>query len=127
MQDPVTRNRDSVFMMTANDIEKAMSGTRHRPYNIEARLRMADAYQEQGYPDLALGEAYLGLLLIDEVRDESGEWHDDALEDMRRAAHADVNLDQTTEDPTVDEDDADEEFSLTIAESHWLQQQEIKV
>lgn len=32
-----------------------------------------------GYPDLAAGEAYLSLLLIDEIGDESAEWHEQTV------------------------------------------------
>ena len=32
-----------------------------------------------GYPDLAAGEAYLSLLLLDEIGDESAEWHEQAV------------------------------------------------
>jgi hypothetical protein len=32
-----------------------------------------------GYPDLAAGEAYLSLLLLDEIEDESAEWHEQAV------------------------------------------------
>lgn len=86
---------------------------------------MADAYQEQGYPDLALGDAYLALLLLDEVRDESGEWHEDALEDMRRSILAEDEEAHSAEHQ-LDEAE-DEEFTLTPAEADWLQKQEIKV
>lgn len=45
---------------------------------------MAKAYRSLGYPDLAIGDAYKALLLVDEVAEE-GEYHDEALE----AANAD--------------------------------------
>ena len=45
---------------------------------------MARAYRNLGYPDLAIGDAYKALLLVDEVAEE-GEYHDEALE----AANAD--------------------------------------
>jgi len=36
-----------------------------------------------GYPDLAAGEAYLSLLLLDEIEDESAEWHEQAVHAAR--------------------------------------------
>jgi hypothetical protein len=51
-----------------------------RPYSIEARLTLARQYAALGYPDLSAGEAYMALLLIDEVRDDSGEYHEEAFE-----------------------------------------------
>jgi hypothetical protein len=45
---------------------------------------LANAYRGLGYPDLAIGDAYKALLLVDEVAEE-GEYHDEALE----AANAD--------------------------------------
>jgi hypothetical protein len=53
--------------------------TSHRPYSITHRLNIAQAYKELGYPDLAAGDAYKALLLIDEVLEE-GEFHDEAQE-----------------------------------------------
>jgi hypothetical protein len=53
--------------------------TPDRPYSISHRLELAKAYKSLGYPDLAAGDAYKALLLIDEVVEE-GEYHEDALE-----------------------------------------------
>lgn len=48
------------------------------------RINLAKAYKSLGYPDLAVGDAYKALLLVDEVAEE-GEYHEEALE----AANAD--------------------------------------
>ncbi|KAH7052246.1 hypothetical protein B0J12DRAFT_68283 [Macrophomina phaseolina] len=53
-----------------------------RPYNISLRLEVAELYRALAFPDLAAGEAYRALLLVDEVLDESGEYHEQALEDI---------------------------------------------
>jgi hypothetical protein len=53
--------------------------TPERPYSIKHRLDLAKAYKRLGYPDLAVGDAYKALLLIDEVVEE-GEYHEEALE-----------------------------------------------
>ncbi|MCJ1287772.1 hypothetical protein MMC26_007124 [Xylographa opegraphella] len=50
------------------------------PYDAKAYLNRADLYQYLGFPDLAAGDAYKALLLADEATDESGEYHDAALE-----------------------------------------------
>lgn len=56
-----------------------------QPYSVVLRLRLAIAYKQLGYPDLAAGDAYKALLLVDEVVEE-GEYHEDAL----TAAKADI-------------------------------------
>ena len=43
------------------------------------RLNLGRHYLHTGYPDLAAGEAYLSLLLLDEIEDESAEWHEQAV------------------------------------------------
>jgi hypothetical protein len=55
----------------------------NEPYSIPVRLEVASAYQNLGYPDLALGEAYKVLLLADEILDE-GEYHAEALNSAKR-------------------------------------------
>ncbi|CAO2657515.1 Nn.00g036410.m01.CDS01 [Neocucurbitaria sp. VM-36] len=59
------------------------------PYSVVHRLKLAKAYKSLGYPDLAVGDAYKALLLIDEVAEE-GEYHDEAL----AAAEADFLADR---------------------------------
>jgi hypothetical protein len=50
------------------------------PYSIIHRLDLSNSYAALRYPDLAAGEAYLALLLCDEILDESGEYHEQAKE-----------------------------------------------
>ncbi|KAH8673838.1 putative MYND domain protein [Xylariales sp. PMI_506] len=50
------------------------------PYDFILYLSRAAVYADLGYPDLAVGDAYRALLLTDEVRDESGEYHELAQE-----------------------------------------------
>ncbi|KAG9240004.1 hypothetical protein BJ878DRAFT_528842 [Calycina marina] len=50
------------------------------PYDFITYLERATCHSELGYPDLAAGDAYRALLLIDEVRDEGFEYHYRALE-----------------------------------------------
>ncbi|OMP82493.1 hypothetical protein BK809_0006803 [Diplodia seriata] len=51
-----------------------------QPYSILLRLQVAELYRALAFPDLAAAEAYRALLLVDEVLDESGEYHEQALE-----------------------------------------------
>lgn len=62
------------------DIVGLQNGVSLRPYSISARLDLARAYKENEYPDLAAGEAYIALLLVDESLGHSGEFEDEAVE-----------------------------------------------
>lgn len=53
------------------------------PYNPEFYLDRARCHEELGFADLAAGDAYKALLLTDEVRDESGEYHEQAIEALK--------------------------------------------
>ncbi|KAI0128823.1 hypothetical protein BJ170DRAFT_347637 [Xylariales sp. AK1849] len=54
------------------------------PYDFLIYLTRAVVYADLGYPDLAAGDAYRALLLTDEVRDESFEYHAQAVEALRK-------------------------------------------
>lgn len=99
-----------------------------QPYSILSRLSVALAYKHLGYPDLAIGDAYKALLLVDEVSEE-GEFHDEALS----AAEEDVALFQSSalaktarlefpslkldDIPAGDEEDEDE--AVSYAKKSW--------
>jgi len=53
------------------------------PYDLLVYLDRAIVHSDLGYPDLAAGDAYRALLLVDEVRNENFEYHDQALEALR--------------------------------------------
>lgn len=53
------------------------------PYDLGLYLKRAITYEHLGFSDLAAGDAYRALLLIDEVQDGSGEYHPYALEALR--------------------------------------------
>ncbi|KAJ8116596.1 hypothetical protein OPT61_g2001 [Boeremia exigua] len=74
--------------------------TPEQPYSIVHRINLAKAYKSLGYPDLAAGDAYKALLLVDEVAEE-GEYHDEALE----AANIDY-LSESAASLTIDSADA---------------------
>jgi len=74
----------------ANYSPDFVSAVLQSPYSISTRLALANHYIDLGYPDLAVGEAYLALLLIDEYEDEIGEWHDNVV----HALESDVGLEK---------------------------------
>ena len=55
------------------------------PYSPYLYLERATCHQDLGYPDLAAGDAYKALLLIDDALDESVEYHEQALEAVNKA------------------------------------------
>ena len=60
-------------------IISAQSLISQHPYSITSRLRLAKAYQNHDHPDLAVGEAYIALLLVDEcLGDAGGEFEEEA-------------------------------------------------
>ncbi|KAI1469352.1 uncharacterized protein F4812DRAFT_457891 [Daldinia caldariorum] len=56
------------------------------PYDLVLYLRRALVYSDLAYPDLAAGDAYRALLLTDEVRDDSFEYHTQAFEALENHA-----------------------------------------
>ncbi len=56
------------------------------PYHCDPYIQRAVCYEKLGYPDLAAGDAYRALLLTDEILDESGEWHELAIEALESSA-----------------------------------------
>ncbi|KAI4865894.1 hypothetical protein F4820DRAFT_418961 [Hypoxylon rubiginosum] len=61
-----------------------------RPYDLVLYIQRALIHADLAYPDLAAGDAYRALLLTDEVRDESFEYHQQALEAL--TAYVDDSL-----------------------------------
>ncbi|KAJ4332745.1 hypothetical protein N0V87_008171 [Didymella glomerata] len=90
-----------------NELIALHQQTPEQPYSIVHRLKLAKAYRDLGYPDLAIGDAYKALLLVDEVAEE-GEYHEEAVE----AANADylsekvagLNID-AGDDATTEQDE----------------------
>lgn len=69
--------------MDINQDEKVCDVQRivaREPYSITVRLQLARLYEGLGYADLATGEAYMAILLLDELSDESGEYHERVVE-----------------------------------------------
>ena len=78
-------------MKKNDDIYQFQTHVLAAPYRIDYRLNLAQAYGQSQYPDLAAGEAYLALLLIDEARDESGEYHEYTSTATKHAILADYS------------------------------------
>ncbi|KAF2691805.1 hypothetical protein K458DRAFT_325445 [Lentithecium fluviatile CBS 122367] len=68
-----------MFRRQLDELLELQQRTLDRPYSVLHRLKLAKAYQDLGYPDLAVGDAYKALILIDEVVEE-GEYHEQAVE-----------------------------------------------
>ena len=66
-------------MANADTVMLLQSSILMKPYNIGYRLNLAEAYKQCQYPDLAAGEAYIALLLIDEASDESSDYFEDTI------------------------------------------------
>jgi hypothetical protein len=50
------------------------------PYSVVKRINLAVHFAVQNYSDLASGEAYMAILLCDELEDDCAEFHDQVLE-----------------------------------------------
>ncbi|KAF2632847.1 hypothetical protein BU25DRAFT_84490 [Macroventuria anomochaeta] len=99
-----------------NELVALQQQTPEQPYSIAHRLKLAKAYRSLGYPDLAVGDAYKALLLVDEVAEE-GEYHDEALE----AANADYlseGVAGLTINSAADARSKEEDNVLTWAQKH---------
>jgi hypothetical protein len=112
-------------MKKKNDVREKLTSqlvafqqaTTEEPYSILCRLRLAKAYQALGYPDLAAGDAYKALILVDEVVDQ-GEYHDEALDaartDVISERMTNLDLDDETKTSSLQDDEI-----LTWAQTHW--------
>lgn len=64
----------------------------HSPYDLILYLERAVVYSNLGYPDLAAGDAYRALLLTDEVRNDGFEYHQEAVDSLRRYSSTPADL-----------------------------------
>lgn len=69
------------------DLETCRDQVADYPYDPLRRFFLADCYEHLGYPDLAVGEMYKALLLIDEILDECGEYSEEAFNSIARLFH----------------------------------------
>lgn len=62
-----------------NALHELFSFITEHPYSVDLYSRIARAYENVGYPDLAAGAAYKALLLLDNLGDEDNEFYDVAF------------------------------------------------
>ncbi|KAI4139769.1 MAG: hypothetical protein LQ341_004088 [Variospora aurantia] len=67
------------------------------PYSYFIYLKRAQCYGDLGYPDLGAGDAYRALLLIDEISDDSGEYHEQAVETLQNHLARGSSIEGNTE------------------------------
>ena len=91
--------------------------TPDEPYNILHRLKLAKAYKQLGYPDLAAGDAYKALILVDEIVDE-GEYYDEALE-AARTDFVSEKMDIRTIDTEKEVASTHDDEVVTWAQTRW--------
>ena len=80
MSQTLSMSNSEILGLRLHELEVLQSLLPTNPYCIDLRIKLARSYQLLGYPDLAAGESYKALLLTDEVVDEAGEYHENALE-----------------------------------------------
>ncbi|KAI9798071.1 MAG: hypothetical protein M1833_004968 [Piccolia ochrophora] len=66
------------------------------PYDLFHYLSRSNVYSDLEYHDLAAGDAYKALLLTDEIQEDSGEYHEEALESFHY--HQDTDYDSSPGD-----------------------------
>lgn len=54
------------------------------PYSVALYLQRSQTYRSLGFPDLSVFDAYKALLLIDEIKDEAGEYHEQSCTSLCR-------------------------------------------
>jgi hypothetical protein len=63
-----------------NGVQTLLRAVEENPYSPDTRLKLALKYAALKYPDLAVGEAYMALLLCDEIYEDDSEFHVEAFE-----------------------------------------------
>ncbi|KAL9023270.1 MAG: hypothetical protein Q9196_007305, partial [Gyalolechia fulgens] len=71
------------------------------PYSFVTYSERAQCHEELGYPDLAIGDAYRMLLLIDEISDVSGEYHEEASDALREDFGDGDSTDEEDDNPFI--------------------------
>lgn len=74
-----TSEDDAEYSVLLDRREQLTDLLAESPYDLIRHVERAVVYSNLGYPDLAAGDAYRALLLTDEVRNESFEYHDQAV------------------------------------------------
>lgn len=95
------------------------------PYNIPLRTQLMFKYEEAGYHDLAAGEAYRAILLYDELADDSGEFHEEAIIIARRVVENIIRERPSKASPEeallgLSVDSLDDQAVINYARQTWL-------
>lgn len=65
---------------TTEILDQLQNKLSNEPYSLALHIRLSHELKDLGYPDFAAGYAYKALLLIDEILEDSGEYHEQALD-----------------------------------------------
>src|ERR1700712_80209 len=93
-------------------IHVLLRAVEENPYSPNTRLKLALQYASFNYPDLAAGEAYMALLLCDEIYDHGAEFHEEAFE--AASGDADTTPEDKLKDLSLGESDGEESASSPI-------------
>ncbi|KAL9010111.1 MAG: hypothetical protein Q9173_004924, partial [Seirophora scorigena] len=91
------------------------------PYSYVTYLKRAQCHEDLGYSDLGAGDAYRALLLIDEVSDDSGEYHEQAVETLQVALGRGTSVKENREREYNQRDDPYEQANGAGADSAEIQ------
>ena len=99
------------------------------PYDLIRYLERATVYSDLSYPDLAAGDSYRALLLCDEVRDDSFEYHEQAVSTLQLYSADDIpavlrkhgsppaeDLSKSIQGLSLSEEDGESRLALLLAE-----------
>ncbi|KAI4269875.1 MAG: hypothetical protein L6R35_006660, partial [Caloplaca aegaea] len=112
---PVAKRSHIDLLELRDSLTSQLSET---PYSYVIYLKRAQCHGDLGYPDLGAGDAYRALLLIDEISDDSGEYHEQAVETLQNHLARGSSIKGNTErkyegenDPCEQANDAGQEDS----------------
>ena len=95
------------------------------PHSPVVTLQLSQNFVDLGYPDLAAGYAYKALLLIDEIFEDSGEYHDQALEAARVSItssddnRTDDGVDYQFQDEGLEPEKSSDDRIISLAGHQW--------
>jgi hypothetical protein len=98
-------------------ITRLQDAIHQNPYNGSTRLKLAQEYSFNGYPDLAAGEANMVLLLYDEVENPDSEFHDPAILEAARDMGDGAGIDEEAFAASLEEDEKQQEVTSWMMEN----------
>lgn len=97
-------------------VQGLLRAVAENPYSPDTRLRLAFQYAALKYPDLAAGEAYMALLLCDEIYEDDSEFHVEAFE----AASVDANASLRDELKSLSLNESNSPESASSSIQNWI-------